>query len=79
MQIRSCITPTPFSATDYKNWIKKVENYLDSRTGKSGVPLSYVIRPAGVNPADATDEYTRTMWAASFETQQLTHNSRKFG
>ena len=30
--------PDAFSATDYKNWIKKVENYLDSRTGKAGVP-----------------------------------------
>jgi hypothetical protein len=69
--------PDPFSATDYKNWIKKVENYLDSRTGKSGVPLSYVIRPAGVNPADATDEYTRTMWAASFETQQYRADNRE--
>ncbi len=37
--------PDAFSATDYKNWVKKVENYLDSRTGKAGVPLSYVIRP----------------------------------
>jgi hypothetical protein len=25
--------PEAFVATDYKNWIKKVENYLDSRTG----------------------------------------------
>ena len=32
--------PEAFVATDYKNWIKKVENYLDLRTGKSGVPLS---------------------------------------
>lgn len=35
--------PEAFSATDYKNWIIKVENYLDSRTGKSGVPLSYQV------------------------------------
>ena len=32
--------PDSFTSTGYKNWIKKVENYLDSRTGKSGVPLS---------------------------------------
>lgn len=69
--------PDSFSATDYKNWIKKVENYLDSRTGKSGVPLSYVIRPAGVNPHDATDEYTRAMWAASFETPQYREDNRE--
>ncbi len=41
--------PDSFTSTDYKNWIKKVENYLDARTGKSGVPLSYVIRPANVS------------------------------
>jgi hypothetical protein len=29
--------PDSFSATDYKNWIEKVENDLDSSTGKSGV------------------------------------------
>jgi hypothetical protein len=43
----------------------------------SGVPLSYVIRPAGVNSADATDEYTRAMWAASFETQQYRADNRE--
>jgi hypothetical protein len=35
--------PQAFVATDYENWIKKVEYYLDLRTGKSGVPLDYVI------------------------------------
>jgi hypothetical protein len=69
--------PDSFVATDYKNWIKKVENYLDSRTGKSGVPLSYVIRPTDVDPANATDEYTRAMWAASFETQQYREDNRE--
>jgi hypothetical protein len=69
--------PETFVATDYKNWIKKVENYLDSRTGKSGVPLSYVIRPADANPAEAPDEYTRVMWAASFHTQQYREDNRE--
>ena len=69
--------PEAFSATDYKNWIKKVENYLDSRTGKSGVPLSYVIRPATVNPAEAPNEYSRAMWAASFEKQQYREDNRE--
>ncbi|KAI2489317.1 hypothetical protein MHU86_25268 [Fragilaria crotonensis] len=69
--------PEAFSATDYKNWIKKVENYLDSRIGKSGVPLSYVIRPANVDPAEAPDEYTRAMWATSFETQQFREDNRE--
>jgi hypothetical protein len=69
--------PEAFSATDYKNWIKKVENYLDSRTGKSGVPLSYVIRPADADPAEAPDEYTRVMWAASFHTPQYKEDNRE--
>ena len=69
--------PDAFAANDYKNWIKKVENYLDSRTGKSGVPLSYVIRPADVEPADAPDEYTRAMWAASFDTMQYREDNRE--
>lgn len=51
--------PEAFVATDYKNWIKKVENYLDLRTGKSGVPLSYVICPTNVDLTEAPDEYTR--------------------
>jgi hypothetical protein len=69
--------PDSFVASDYKNWIKKVENYLDSRTGKSGVPLSYVIRPAIADPAEAPDEYTRVMWAASFATPQYRDDNRE--
>jgi hypothetical protein len=53
--------PDAFVARDYKNWMKKVNNYLDSRTGKAGVPLSYVIHPADVNPNEAPDEYTRAL------------------
>jgi hypothetical protein len=34
------------------------------------VPLNYAIFPAHANPNEATDEYTRTKWAASFETPQ---------
>ena len=69
--------PDAFTASDYKNWITKVENYLDSRTGKSGVPLSYVVRPVGVDPAEAPDEYTRAMWAASLETAQFRADNRE--
>lgn len=69
--------PDSFVPTDYKNWIKKVENYLDSRTGKSGVPLSYVIRPQDANPAEAPDEYTRVLWAASFFTPQYRDDNRE--
>ena len=42
--------PDVYNASDYKNWIKKVLNYLDSKKGKSGVPLSYVIRSADADP-----------------------------
>jgi hypothetical protein len=69
--------PDSFTSNDYRNWIKKVENYLDARTGKSGVPLSYVIRPEGVDPAAAPDEYTRTLWAASFNTQFYRDDNRE--
>ena len=69
--------PEAFNASDYKNWIKKVANYLDSRKGKAGVPLSYVIRPAEANPDNATDEYTRTLWAASFGTPQFVEDNRE--
>ena len=69
--------PDAFTASDYKNWIKKVSNYLDSRKGKSGVPLSYVIRPANADPVDAQDEYTRALWAASFDTPQYKDDNRE--
>jgi hypothetical protein len=69
--------PDAFNANDYKNWIKKVSNYLDSRKGKSGVPLSYVIRPVDADPKEAQDEYTRTLWAASFETPQYKDDNRE--
>jgi hypothetical protein len=64
-------------ANNYKNWIKKVMNYLDSRMGKAGVPLSYVLRADGVNIDDAPDEYTRSLWAASFETRQYRDDNRE--
>jgi hypothetical protein len=68
--------PEAFNASHYKNWIKKVTDYLDSRKGKAaGVPLSYVIHPAKANPDNATDEYTRTLWGASFETPQYVEDN----
>jgi hypothetical protein len=69
--------PDSFNANDYKNWIKKVTNYLDSRTGKSGVPLSYVIRAEDADPDEAPDEYTRALWAASFHTPQFKEDNRE--
>ena len=69
--------PEAFNAADYKNWIKKVSNYLDSRKGKAGVPLSYVIRPTEADPEDAPDEYTRALWAASFYTEEYREDNRE--
>ena len=69
--------PDAFVASDYKNWIKKVTNYLDARMGKAGVPLSYVIRPADADPESAPDEYTRSLWAASFQTRQYHDDNRE--
>jgi hypothetical protein len=69
--------PEAFNASDYKNWTKKVTNYLDARRGKAGVPLSYVICPAKANPDNATNEYTRTLWAALFETPQYVEDNRE--
>ena len=36
-----------------------------------------MIRPADANPAEAPDEYTRVMWAASFHTQQYREDNRE--
>ena len=54
-----------------------MSNYLDSRKGKSDVPLIYVIHPADADPDDAQDKYTRTLWAASFDTPQFKDNNRE--
>lgn len=57
---------------------KKVENYLDARTGKSGVPLNCVICAAKVDPVDAPDKYTRVSWATFFETQYFAKKTWKY-
>ena len=36
-----------------------------------------MIRPSDVDPAEAPDEYTRAMWAASFDTQQYKDDNRE--
>jgi hypothetical protein len=69
--------PDVFVANAYKNWIKKVMNYLDSRIGKAGKPLSYVLCADDVNVDDAPDEYTRSLWAASFEARQYRDDNRE--
>jgi len=50
---------------------------LDSRTGKSGVPLSYVICPITADPAGAQDENTRVLWAASLQTTKYCEDNRE--
>jgi hypothetical protein len=55
--------PEKFEAKRYKAWSRSLVNYLDSIIGKSGVPLTYVIRAEGVTPDDAIDEYQRTLWS----------------
>jgi hypothetical protein len=64
--------PDAFVSNDYKNWIKKVTNYLDLRMGKAGVPLLYMICAPNVDPESAPDAYTRAFcWAALFQKHQL--------
>jgi len=41
------------------------------------MPLSYVVRPANVNPImNAPDEYTQALWPALFETQPYREDNR---
>ena len=71
--------PDAFTAKDYKNWIKKVRNYLHSRTGKAVVPRSYVIRAADVDPDEAPNEYTPpcSLWAVFFHSPQYKQDNRE--
>jgi hypothetical protein len=70
--------PEAFNASDYKNsMIMNVTNHLDSRKGKAGVPLSYVIRSADADPYAAQDEYTCTLWATSFKTPQYIEDNHE--
>jgi hypothetical protein len=56
--------PPKFDPDAYVTWERTFENYLDSLKGKSKIPLSYIIRPAGVDPAAATSDYQRMIWQA---------------
>jgi hypothetical protein len=69
--------PDVFNPSDYKNWMKKVSNYLDSKKGKSGVPLSYVIQPAEADCKNAPVEFTRALWAALFDNPQYRDDNRE--
>jgi hypothetical protein len=54
--------PDKFNPKKYVLWARSFENYLDSVRGKAKVPLSYVIRLDGVNPANAVDKYQCILW-----------------
>jgi hypothetical protein len=56
--------PPKFDPDTYVTWERTFENYLDALKGKSKIPLSYIIRPAGVDPATATSDYQRMIWQA---------------
>jgi hypothetical protein len=56
--------PGKFEPRKYITWARSFENYLDSLRGKSGLPLSYVIRPEDVDPDEAEDNYQRALWTA---------------
>jgi hypothetical protein len=49
--------PPLFDPKKYVAWSRSFANYLDSRIGKSDVPLSYVVHPEDANPDEAVDEY----------------------
>jgi hypothetical protein len=59
--------PPAFDYKKYIQWERSLENYLDSRRGRSKIPLSYVIRPDDVNPEEAETEYERVIWSAPHE------------
>jgi hypothetical protein len=59
--------PPPFDPMKYVQWERSFENYLDSRRGRSKIPLSYVIRPADADPEEAETEYERVIWSAPHE------------
>jgi hypothetical protein len=56
--------PPKFDPDTYVTWEHTFENYLDSLKGKSKIPLSYIIRPADVDPATATSDYQCMIWQA---------------
>ena len=51
--------PNKFIAADYKNLIKKVENYLDRQIGMASSQSRCVIRPKEVDLQTAPEEYAR--------------------
>jgi hypothetical protein len=69
--------PNKFDPRNYVSWARSFENYLDSLRGKSGIPLSYLLRPEGANPAEAADEYQRVLWSAPFTGNHFREDNRR--
>jgi hypothetical protein len=69
--------PGKFEPKRYVSWARSFENYLDSLRGKSGVPLSYILRPEGAIPADAADDYQRVIWSAPFAGATFREDNRR--
>jgi hypothetical protein len=56
--------PPKFDPNKYVTWEHLFENYLNSMKGKSKIPLTYIICPAGVDPTAATSDYQHMIWQA---------------
>jgi hypothetical protein len=69
--------PGKFDPKNYVSWARSFENYLDSLRGKSGVPLSYLIRPEDADPLEAIDEYQRTLWSAPLAGTHFREDNRR--
>jgi hypothetical protein len=60
--------PEKFNPKKYISWARSFKNYLNSVRGKSKVPLSYIICPNDVDPAQATTEYQHMLWWQALHT-----------
>jgi hypothetical protein len=69
--------PDKFDPKRCVSWACSFVNYLDSLRGKSGVPLSYILRPEGAVPADAADEYQRVLRSAPFTGAMFREDNRR--
>ena len=69
--------PSKFTVNKFKFWQISMENFLDSKQGIGGMPLSYIIHEDGLDLDDAVDEHERAIWlaplaGANFDEDNLT-------
>ena len=69
--------PEKFNPKRYKQWLRSMENYLDSIHGQSGVPLSYVTRGEDVDPNAAETDYQRVIWTAPHDGMAYSNDNRQ--